>query len=250
MSTHPQQPHNPAFATGDRSLTVGILGGMGPAATADFYDKLVRATPAATDQDHLRVVIWADPAVPDRTAALLGTGPDPTPWLLRGAEQLRACGADLLAVPCNTAHAFAPRVAQACGLPLVSIIDVTADAVRAARPRPSRAGLLATTGTVRSGLYHSALTAAGIDVVVPDERGQRHVMDAIAAVKGGRVDESVNEALAGVAGALVDAGAQTVIAGCTEIVLGLRGDAIGVPLLDPAQLLAERVVRIAMPAVG
>ncbi|WP_282974806.1 aspartate/glutamate racemase family protein [Saccharopolyspora erythraea] len=161
MSTFSGQPDRSAITTRDRTLTVGILGGMGPAATADFYDKLVRATPVATDQDHLRVVIWADPSVPDRTAALTGAGPDPTPWLSRGAEKLRACGADLLAVPCNTAHAFAPQVAEACGLPLVSIIDVTAEAAGTALPRPSRAGLLATTGTVRSGLYHSALARCG-----------------------------------------------------------------------------------------
>src|SRR5436305_14021021 len=96
----------------------GILGGMGPAATADLYQKIIAATPATRDQEHIPVVIWADPTVPDRTPAVLDGGEDPTPWLLRGAERLVAMGAAFIAVPCNTAHAFFPRIAPQISLPL------------------------------------------------------------------------------------------------------------------------------------
>jgi aspartate racemase len=104
---------------------VGVLGGMGPAATADFYDKLVRATPATRDQHHLRVVVWSDPTVPDRSAAIVGDGPDPTPWLLRGGRVLTGAGAGLIAVPCNTAHAFLATVEEQIGVPMVHMIDQT-----------------------------------------------------------------------------------------------------------------------------
>ena len=88
---------------------VGILGGMGPLATADFYTKLILATPATRDQEHLRVVMWADPTVPDRSVGILGDGPDATPWLVRGGQMLAAMGAAFIAMPCNTAHAYLPR---------------------------------------------------------------------------------------------------------------------------------------------
>ncbi|MQA97966.1 MAG: amino acid racemase [Streptosporangiales bacterium] len=221
-------------------LTVGILGGMRPAATVDFYDKLVRATPAGRDQDHLRVIIWADPAVPDRTAALLEGGDDPRPVLRAGAVKLAASGADLLAVPCNTAHAFVPEIAAAVGLPLVSIIDTTADTVRAARP--ARVGLLATTGTVASRLYHDAIEPSGVTVLAPGDAAQAQVMTAIQAVKSGDLG-TAGPLLAGAAAGLIEAGAELIIAGCTEVVLALPEASR--PLLDPARLLAERVVEIA-----
>src|SRR5205823_10945930 len=113
---------------------VGILGGMGPAATADLYAKIIAATPATRDQDHLHVVIWADPTVPDRSTALLHGGEDPTPWLLRGAQRLVEMGAALIAVPCNTAHAFLPRIAGEVPVPFLHMMAETATAIEVAHP--------------------------------------------------------------------------------------------------------------------
>jgi len=122
-----------------RSPVVGILGGMGPAATADFYAKLTSRTPAVSDQDHLRVIIWSDPTIPDRSRALTGEGPDPTPTLRRGAQGLRAAGASLLAVPCNTAHAFLPGIMDGLDIPVVDMIAAVAAYVTSRRsPRHSR----------------------------------------------------------------------------------------------------------------
>ncbi|NJQ05424.1 aspartate/glutamate racemase family protein [Streptomyces lonarensis] len=232
----------------DGSLpVVGILGGMGPAATADFYTKLVAATPGDRDQDHLRTVIWSDPSVPDRTAALLGTGPDPTPWLLRGGLVLRAAGASLIAIPCNTAHAFVPRLAGAVGVPIVHMIGEVAIHLASRRPRVRTAGLLATTGTVHAGLYQNWLGRHGIRTLLPpDDAQQAQVMAAIRAVKAGpslAVRGGASDALAAAAAGLVARGAQAVVAGCTEIPLGLSADRVGVPLVDPAVVLARALVR-------
>lgn len=220
--------------------TVGVLGGMGPAATADFYAKLVRATPAATDQDHLRVVIWSDPTTPDRTQALLEGGTDPTPWLVHGARVLAGAGADFIAVPCNTAHAFLPGVTSRVGVPVVHMIERTSRHLETRKPQVRTVGLLATTGTVRAKLYDTWLAEAGIELVTPDAASQdTEVMPAIRSIKAGR---SPGRLLPAAAGRLIDRGAQAIIAGCTEIPLGLYADDLPVPVADPTQVLADAVV--------
>ncbi|MER6868677.1 amino acid racemase [Amycolatopsis sp. NPDC000673] len=223
---------------GDGPL-VGILGGMGPAATADFYAKLVRATPASRDQEHVRAVIWSDPLIPDRTEALLGGGPDPTPALLRGAMRLVEAGADMIVVPCNTAHAFLPRVARRIDVPIVDMIGAAAAAAARMKPAFAAVGLLATTGTVRAGLYQDRLRQVGITVLVPSLVEQDEwVMPAIRAVKAGAAPGPL---LAAAAEKLIERGAAAMIAGCTEVPLGLP-EALRVPVIDPAVALAEAVV--------
>lgn len=127
---------------------------MGPAATVDFYRKLIRATPASRDQEHPRVVIWADPTVPDQQEAL--GGEDPTPWLEEGVQRLVGCGAEVLVAPCNTIHAYLPAVIAGKDLEFISIIDATVDALDHSVHR-SRVGLLAADAAVVSGLYQRAL---------------------------------------------------------------------------------------------
>ncbi|GGS55199.1 aspartate/glutamate racemase family protein [Streptomyces violaceus] len=230
--------------TASPSEIIGILGGMGPAATADFYAKLVSMTPGSSDQDHLRTVIWSDPTIPDRTAALIGDGPDPTPWLLHGGRVLREAGATIIAIPCNTAHAFVPRIAGHVGLPIVHMIGEVARHLSALRPHVHTAGLLATTGTVRAGLYQEWLDRFGISLVLPGPDSQREeVMAAIHAVKAGRRDATAGEPLARAARGLTARGAQVIIAGCTEIPLGLSTATVEVPLIDPAVVLAQALVR-------
>ncbi|TPQ18048.1 aspartate/glutamate racemase family protein [Streptomyces sporangiiformans] len=225
------------------SEIIGILGGMGPAATADFYTKLVSLTPVRSDQDHLKTVIWSDPTVPDRTEALMGRGPDPTPWLLNGSRVLREAGATVIAIPCNTAHAFIPEIADRVGLPIVHMIGEVARHLTRLRPQVRVAGLLATTGTIRAGLYQDWLARAGIDLVLPDQAGQDdQVMPAIRAVKAGQRGTAVSGPLARAARQLVGNGAQAIIAGCTEIPLGLTPRLVPVPLVDPAAVLAGALV--------
>lgn len=226
------------------SEIIGILGGMGPAATADFYTKLVSMTPGHSDQDHLRTVIWSDPTVPDRTEALLGRGADPTPWLLHGSRILREAGATVIAIPCNTAHAFLPGIADQVGIPIVHMIGEVGQHLTTLRPHIRTVGLLATTGTIQAGLYQEWLAQAGIELLLSDPTSQENdVMPAIRAVKSGELGSVSADRLARAARQLIDRGAQAVIAGCTEIPLGLSAEAIPVPLIDPATVLAGVLVR-------
>ncbi|MHB8648248.1 MAG: cysteate racemase, partial [Thermomicrobiales bacterium] len=223
---------------------VGILGGMGPAATADLYTKIIAATPATRDQDHLHIVIWADPTVPDRSTALLHGGEDPTPWLIRGAAQLVAMGASLIAVPCNTAHAFFPALERAIAVPFVHMMDEIASSVEVMYPSVERVGLLATTGTIASGLYQEWFATHHIEVVVPnDDLQERVVMGAIHRVKAGQIGQETTRLLLEAAEYLIEHGAEALIAGCTELPLVFRDGDASVPIIDPTRVLAEAVVR-------
>lgn len=229
-------------APGRPSRLVGILGGMGPRATVDFYDKLVSLTPATRDQDHVRVVIWADSAVPSRQEALLGQGKDPTPWLEEGVRHLMAAGAELLVVPCNTVHAFLGPVMVGQPVEFISIIDTTIDAVR--QRGVHRVGLLATDGALASGLFQTGLDGVGIDCLLPDAGGQRFVMELVEAVKAGGVPPSLRQGLADLLSQMDSQGATTIIAGCTEIssvVGGLPGD-LAARVVDPSRELAVATI--------
>lgn len=223
----------------------GILGGMGPAATADLYRKIIAATPASRDQEHIPIVIWADPRVPDRTQALLHGGADPTPWLARGARRLVECGATFIAVPCNTAHAFLPRVAPTVPVPFLHMMEETAAAVTIAHPGVTRVGLLATTGTVTVGLYQEAFAAYRIEVTVPDAARQQRVMAAIHCVKAGETGADATALVGEAASYLIGQGAELLVTGCTELPLIFAAGDASVPVLDPTAALAAAVVRTA-----
>jgi aspartate racemase len=232
-------------------VTVGILGGMGPLATADFYGKIVRATPASRDQEHLRVVMWADPSVPDRTEALTVDGPDPTPWLIRGAHRLEAMGAEIIATPCNTAHAFLPRVRESIRARIVDMIDETVGEICRLHADVRTVGVLASAGTLQAGLYHRGLERAGLQVVAPDEFTQRtQVSAAIRMVKAGNTGPECRELLAAGAESLARRGAQAVVAGCTEFPLILDRAAKKIPVIDPTAVLARAVIRTAQEMRG
>ncbi|MET9256528.1 amino acid racemase [Streptomyces sp. NPDC003717] len=220
--------------------TLGVLGGMGPLATADFYQRLVARTPADADQRHLPVVIWADPAVPDRTAALLGHGPSPVPALVEGARWLRRAGVTCVAVPCNTAHAYVEQVARAAG---VEVLDMVAAALTSAVgtvPGAARVGVLATRGTRLAGLYERAGARLGAEVVQVPDRVQRELVDpAIRAVKAGADRAEPARWIAAAAGALAERGAQAVIAACTEIPLISAPAARVLPLVDSTDALVD-----------
>jgi aspartate racemase len=235
------RPGDAAPATGE---VIGILGGMGPAATADFYAKLVSLTPARRDQDHPRVVIWADPTAPDRSLALLGDAPDPSQWLVRGARILARAGATVLGMPCNTAHAFLPLIAGQVGLPVVDMVEAVAQHIRDEAPSAHRVGVLATTGTIRVELYQAALRRAGLEPVVPDPDVQdRAVMAAIRAIKAGDLSPRTRMLLGQGAQHLAERGADALIAGCTEVPLGLDDADVPVPLVDPTTVLAAALLR-------
>jgi aspartate racemase len=142
---------------------LGILGGMGPLASADFIAKLIAGTPARSDQDHVPFLLWSVPQIPDRNLALAGTGPSPLPAMLRGLHALRDAGCDLAVIPCNTAHNWHDDLARQAGLPLLHMADAACAGLG-----PGTVGLIGTRGTIASGIYQRRLAARGIDCLVPD----------------------------------------------------------------------------------
>lgn len=232
--------------SGKKLGTIGILGGMGPEAGAYFFERIVRETRAARDQDHPPVVVCSLPQIPDRTAAILHGGPSPVPAILRGLRALERGGADFAVMSCISAHYFLPRIAARSPLPLLDLIGETVAAVGKIRPRPAVIGLLATTGTVRSGIVDRAFGAAGLRVLVPPALDQERVMTAIYGKKGikaGFTTGPSRQALLEIARDLVRRGAQAVLAGCTEVPLALRADDLPVPLIDPMTVGARAAVR-------
>ena len=244
---------------------IGIVGGLGPFAHLDFERKLLEAARdligASADQDFPQWVLSSIPQTPDRTEAFLGRAADPTPVLLRSLERVRRAGADFAVVACNTAHLFLARLREESPLPILSLIEATVD--EAARIAPGGSvGLLATSGTLRSRLYHDPLQARGLRAVSPLDLDDgealqlRCVMEPIYGPwvdgrhRGGGIKTDGGSSRARVlleeaAGRLVgDGGVDVLVAGCTEIPLAFEGaEAAGRPLLDPARLLAAAAVR-------
>lgn len=224
------------------SKVVGILGGMGPAATVDFYAKVVRHTPAERDQEHLRIVIWADPTVPSRQEALLAGGTDPTPWLKEGVRRLVGSGAEIVVVPCNTIHAYLDPVMADQPVEFLSIIDMTVEAIQ--RRDVSRVGLLATDGALASGVYQGALHEAGIDWLLPKPSQQKALMSLVDAVKADPADQSLHAQVHEMLSDLRAQGVATSIAGCTEIsaLLGDLPAGDDIDVIDPALELALHTI--------
>jgi aspartate racemase len=216
--------------------TIGVLGGMGPAATAHFLGRLVVLSSAAQDQDYPPCLVYSASHIPDRTTHLVGGGEDPTPALQAAARVLEAGGAGAIAMPCNTAHAYLDAVRTVVGVPVLDMIDLAAKVIAASHPG-STVGVLAATGTVRLGLYQAALQANGLEVVQPDEVLQDEVMEAIRDVKAG--GSGRDRRLDGAIQILRDRGAEVLILGCTELPLAVDPASTGIPVVDATDVLAR-----------
>jgi aspartate racemase len=173
----------------DRIL--GVLGGMGPLASAHFMTRLTLLTPARLDQDHIPAVLWSDPRVPDRNAARLGTGPDPLPALIRGLQGLQAAGCGAIAIPCNTAHGWIDGMRAATPLPILHIIDAAALDLRRQGIDSGTIGIMGTAATLAMRLYQDQLGHQGWPTIQPTAAEMaEYVTPAIASVKANRVDEA------------------------------------------------------------
>ncbi|MGI6698097.1 MAG: aspartate/glutamate racemase family protein [Clostridia bacterium] len=151
--------------------TIGVIGGMGPQATVDFFQKILDNTRVERDQDHIHVIIDNNPQIPDRTAFLLGKGESPLKSLVNSAVKLQLMGADLLAMPCNTAHYFYDEIVKFVDIPFINMIDEVAAGIRAKNLGVNRVGLLATKGVYSMGIYSRYLQKYGIEAVIPPEEG-------------------------------------------------------------------------------
>jgi len=229
--------------------TIGILGGMGPEATVDCFDKIIKNTPAAKDQDHLRIVIDSNPKVPDRTAAIIGDGESPVQVMVAGCRALQRAGADFIVIPCVSAHVFLTDVQQQIELPVLSIFDAVAEAITRDHPAIKVAGLLGTSGTVSGGLFQQRIAREDITTLVPDDAMQAKIMDAIYDIKNtkpSRTRSEITNDLVSAAESLIlkkPEGAQGIIAGCTEIPLALQQEHLSIPYFDAVTILARAAIR-------
>lgn len=246
------------------AFRLGVLGGMGPLATVDFMHKLVLATPARIDQEHVPVVVWNVPQIADRQQAIAGTGPSPLPQLLEGVAQLNRAGATLIVIPCNTVHHWIEPLRAASAAPFLHIVDATLEAlvrsgVGVGQPSaetedvgtsradtavvPTRIGLIATKGALQTRLYQDRLAQHGYDVL----ENTAEELDALFtpgcyAIKRNALDDGA-ALLEAAAQALVDRGAQRLVLACTEVPLALAHgrSALLARSVDPNQALAEAV---------
>ncbi len=224
---------------------IGVLGGMGPLASVDFFHKVVSLTPASNDQEHIPMIIYSVPQIPDRTPAILGTGESPFPGMLEGLRALERAGVDAIAIPCNTAHFWLESLRKEAldGLHFIHIVEETVKVLISEKVVGANIGLLATVGTLKSGIYEQGLKAQGFNYLIPDENEQADlVMGGIKAVKAGDVPKGAS-LLSKAAHKLKARGAKRIIMGCTEIPIALaNAEDLKDILLDPTKILAEACI--------
>ena len=201
---------------------IGIIGGMGPDATVDLMRRVIVATPAGDDCDHVHLLVDSNPDIPSRIAALIeGTGESPAPEIIGMAKRLEAAGAASLAIALNTAHFYAPD-RSAVSIPLLDMIELTTDAIAQMALTHHRVGLLASTAVLNIGLYEKALSRSGITII--SARRQNDLMDIIKAVKRGETGHFTRHAFARIAEEMMEDRVDLILIACTE--LSLLADSI------------------------
>jgi aspartate racemase len=225
--------------------TVGVIGGLGPQATADFFNRVIHNTQAGSDQDHLHVLIDNNPKIPNRNQAIAGTGPSPAMELAKSAQRLEQAGADFLVMPCNTAHAFQDAITEATEIPFVSIIDVTCSYIVDRFPDVKVAGLLAADGCRSAKLYDQAFLDLDITTFGLPAPKQQEFMQLVYLIKAAGVSTETRRAMQEMALLLLSQGAELIVGGCTEVPLALSQDNLPVPLIDTTEILARHCVSYA-----
>ncbi|MBM10322.1 MAG: hypothetical protein CMF69_12295 [Magnetovibrio sp.] len=225
---------------------LGILGGMGPLATADFFQKVIKATPAARDQEHIPIFIYSVPQVPDRTESILSGKDEPLTWMRKGIETLCRSGAECIAIPCNTAHYWYEKLVDGLDIPVLHIVDATAASLASKDINEGPIGLLATTGTITAEVYQKRFSVLGYECITPNPDTQINGVTAgIEAVKAGDLDNA-RRRLEAAANTLVEQNCHAIVLGCTEIPIVLNSETNHSPriqYLDATQSLAEASVR-------
>ncbi len=226
-----------------KKKVIGIIGGMGPLATIDLYNKILSHTAAENDQDHFHVIIDSNTSIPDRTEAILRSGQSPVYELIRSAHRLEFMGADILLMACNTAHYFYEQMAPHISVPFIHMIDETAKEVSARGL--DCVGLLATEGTCQSGIYDKSFQKLGINLLKPSEETQRHVTSIIYdGVKAGKTRYKTAD-IAKTLAELSQNGAKAFVLGCSELPIAFSRYGIDANVIDPTEVLAMRAVQIA-----
>lgn len=225
--------------------TVGVIGGMGPAAAIDFQRRILEATPARDDCDHIHVIVDNNPNIPSRIRALIdGDGEDPAPVLTAMARRLEIAGANVLAMPCNTAHHYLPAIRAAVAIPVLDMVALSAGALAALPSAPRRIGMLASPAVTITGLYDAPLRALGLEPIHARGEDAERLLAVIRAVKAGASGREVDADYAALALAFRDKGAEALFVACTELSI-LPPPTVGVPVVDALDVLVAETVRTA-----
>lgn len=225
--------------------TIGVIGGMGPEATVEFMRRVIAATPAVEDTDHIRMIVDNNPKIPSRINALIqGGGEDPGPVLTAMAHGLEVAGAEVLAIPCNTAHHYLPAIQAAVSIPVLDAVELTAAQLTRTTPPLRRIGMLASPAVRIVGLFDRRFRACGLVPVYPSGTDQTVVLSLICAVKAGRVTDTLLEAHASVVQRLVNDGVDALLIACTELSI-LPPPQVGAPVVDTLEVLVKALVATA-----
>jgi len=225
-----------------RMRPVGILGGMGPAATILLMQKVMDAVPARDDADHVPLIVHQNPQVPSRIAALIErSGPDPGPVLARMARDLEAAGAQALAMPCNTAHARAGAIRAATDLPFLDMPELTAERLAASGAR--RIGMLASPATRIADVFAAPLAARGLTPLFLDDDAP--LLEIIRAVKSGADMATLAPRLHAQSAMLAERGADHLLVACTELSLMVDALPADMPRTDSLDCLTGAIVAFA-----
>ncbi|MDO4816392.1 MAG: amino acid racemase [Bacillota bacterium] len=217
---------------------IGIIGGMGPMATADMFRKIIERTDASCDREHLHILIDNNTDIPDRTASILAGSDEPVSYMVASAKRLADAGADMLIISCDTSHFFYNKVAANCEIPILHMPEETAKVMSKMGIRC--AGLLATVGTLKSEVYDKIFAKYGIEIVKPDDEGQKKLMHMIYdEVKAGKCADTA--ALDSTLDKMEEQGCEAFILGCTELPIAYEGYT-GRNFLDPAVCVAETAI--------
>lgn len=223
--------------------TIGIIGGMGPLATVDLFRKIVINTEADSDQEHIRILIDNNTNIPDRTEAIINNGKSPLPQLIKSAVSLWVMGAEILVMPCNTAHYFLSEIQRNVEIPILSMIEATCESLL--KRGIKTIGLLATEGTINSGIYQDVFEKNGIEIIKPYKEEQSVINDLIyKGVKAGNKDYDVS-AVRNVMKGILDRGAETLVLGCTELPVAMDMYKLDYDVCDPTVELARAAIETA-----
>lgn len=223
--------------------TIGIMGGMGPMATVDLMKKIILATPASNDQEHIPMLVDNNSQIPDRTKAIMGQGASPAPEMVKTAKRLMMAGADFIIIACNTAHYFLPEILPQISIPVLSIIDVTTNS--ALEKGFKSVGLLATTGTVSTGLYQKKLEASGIQCITPPTDKQHLIDDMIYQGVKANNEAYDTRAVEALLAEMQNAGAEAFILGCTEVPVAVSMYKLQGDFIDATDELAKAAIKFA-----
>lgn len=221
--------------------TLGVIGGLGPMASAYFLQLLTQMSDAQTDQDHMDILMYSRPSVPDRTKYILGESEEnPVPDLVMAGKKLKEMGADILAIPCVTAHYFHRELEDGIGLSVIHAVEETITCLE--EKKTTQVGILATDGTIQSGLFQNALEQRGIRPILPEAESQKRVMEIIyRQIKAGKSVDM--ECFYKISEEMTGQGAQVILLGCTELSLIKRDYDLPAGYLDVMEVLARKAVQ-------